>query len=79
MYLCSPNEGDRFYLRLLLLHVKAACSFQDLLSLEGIVYTTFKEAANARALLEDDRQWERNLNAANGQCNGTRAIIRGIS
>ena len=64
MYLCSPNEGDRFYLRLLLLHVKAACSFQDLLSFEGIVYTTFKEAANARALLEDDREWERSLNEA---------------
>ena len=24
MYLCSPSEGERFYLRLLLLHVKAA-------------------------------------------------------
>ena len=29
MYLCSPSEGERFYLRLLLLHVKAANSYQD--------------------------------------------------
>ena len=30
IYLVNPNEGGRFYLRLLLLNVKGATSFEDL-------------------------------------------------
>jgi hypothetical protein len=55
MYLCNPSEGERFYLRLLLLHVKGACGYQDLLTFNGTVFNSFKEAAKARSLLEDDR------------------------
>ena len=64
MFLCSPAEGERFYLRLLLLHVKAACSYQDLLTFNSIVYGTFKEAAKARSLLEDDCEWEKCMDDA---------------
>ena len=45
MYLCNPSEGERFYLRLLLLHVKGACGYQDLLTFNGTVFNSFKEAA----------------------------------
>ena len=61
MYLCNPAEGERFYLRLLLLHVKAACSFNDLLTFENIQYNSFKDAAKARSLLEDDSEWDKCL------------------
>ena len=64
MYLCSPSEGERFYLRLLLLHVKAAKSYQDLRTFDRVVYTTFKESAKARGLLEDDKEWEKCLDDA---------------
>ena len=64
MYLCSPAEGERFYLRLLLLHVKGACSFDDLKTFENIKYTSFKEAAKARLLLEDDLEWDKCLENA---------------
>ena len=64
MYLCSPSDGDRFYLRLLLLHVKGACSYNDLLTHQNVTYPTFKEAAKARSLLEDDSEWDRCLNDA---------------
>jgi hypothetical protein len=50
MFLCS--EGERFYLHLLLLHVKVAKSYQDLCTIVGVVNLTFKDSAKARGLLE---------------------------
>jgi hypothetical protein len=47
MYLCNPSEGERFYLRLLLLHVKGACFYQDILTFDGTVFNSFKKAAKA--------------------------------
>ena len=38
-------DPERFCLRLLLLHISGATSFQDLKSVNGVVHTTFKEAA----------------------------------
>ena len=64
MYLCSPTEGERFYLRLLLLHVKGAKSYQDLCTVDGVVCLTFKDSAKARGLLEDDKEWEKALDDA---------------
>ena len=64
MFLCSPAEGERFYLRLLLLHVKAACSYQDLLTFNSIIYGTCKEAAKAKSLLEDDCEREKCMDDA---------------
>ena len=40
----NPKKGERFYLRLLLNHVKGPTSFQDLLTVDGIYYLYFKEA-----------------------------------
>ena len=42
---CSPAQAERFFLRLLLHH-------------EGTVYATFREAAQARSLLQDDSEWD---------------------
>ena len=50
------GEGERHWLRLLLHYVAGAKGFEDLRTVDGIVYETFKEAATARGLLEDDRE-----------------------
>lgn len=57
MYHVPPNVGDCYYLRMLLMYVKAAESYEDVRTFEGIVYDTFKEACSARGLLGDDQEW----------------------
>ncbi|OMO89802.1 DNA helicase PIF1, ATP-dependent [Corchorus capsularis] len=54
VYTVSPIEGERFYLRILLNNARGAKSFQDLLTVNGIVYPTFKQTAERRGLLEND-------------------------
>lgn len=61
MYNVAPNDQVRFYLRMLLLHVRGATSFVDLRSYNNVVYDTYKEAAIARGLLHDDGEWQRCL------------------
>ena len=57
IYYVHPSSGEHFYLRMLLMIVKGACSFEDLRTYTGITYDTFKEACSARGLLGDDREW----------------------
>ena len=57
MYTAAPNQGERFYLRLLLLHVPGATSFRDLRTVDDVVFDTFRGAALVRELLEDDTVW----------------------
>ncbi|KAL0007370.1 hypothetical protein SO802_008872 [Lithocarpus litseifolius] len=54
IYTVSPSEGERFYLRVILNHVKGPTGFQDLLTVNGITYPTFKQAAEQRGLLENN-------------------------
>ncbi|XP_065318836.1 uncharacterized protein LOC135926834 [Gordionus sp. m RMFG-2023] len=56
MYSVHPNSGERFFLRLLLLHVCGATSFDYLKTINGILMSTFKEAAIKRNLLSDDKE-----------------------
>lgn len=51
----NPNEGERYYLRLLLTHIPGPTSYMDLRTVNGIVYSTFREAAIANGILEDDQ------------------------
>lgn len=57
MYHCNPFAGERYYLRLLLTVVRGAKSFQDLRTVDGILYPTFQATCLARDLLEDDQEW----------------------
>ena len=50
----NPKEGERFSLKLLLNHVRGPTSFEDLLTVDGIHYLSFKEAVEKRGLLESD-------------------------
>lgn len=56
MYSCSPREGERHFLRLLLNHIPGPTSFEFLRTYEGVVYPTFKQACLARGLLLDDNE-----------------------
>ncbi|UYV81233.1 hypothetical protein LAZ67_20000416 [Cordylochernes scorpioides] len=59
-HMCSvnPKDSERYHLRLLLLHVAGAQSFEDLRTVDDIVCSTFKEAAQRRGLLADDSEWD---------------------
>jgi hypothetical protein len=57
LYHCSPNQGERFYLRLLLTVKVCPISFEDLRTVDGHEHPTFKAACEAMGLLEDDREW----------------------
>ncbi|XP_027768140.1 uncharacterized protein LOC107002396 isoform X1 [Solanum pennellii] len=48
---CHPTEGERYYLRLLLMNVRGPKSYEDLRSVNGVQYNSFREAAEKRELL----------------------------
>ncbi|KAG7990160.1 hypothetical protein I3843_02G011400 [Carya illinoinensis] len=47
-------EGERYYLRILLNHVRGPLSFEDLRTVDGVVAPTFREAATMHGLLQRD-------------------------
>nr|XP_047141323.1 uncharacterized protein LOC100209718 [Hydra vulgaris] len=55
---------ELFFLRLLLLHVKGAKSFEDLRTVHGTVFNTFREACYNLGLLQDDIEWRNTLTEA---------------
>lgn len=64
LYFVSPRQQERFHLRLLLLHVRGATSLEDLRTFEGITYSSYKEAAQARDLIAQDDEWDKCLQEA---------------
>ena len=54
MYIVNPKERERYFLGLLLSHVKGAQPFTDLKSYEEITYDTY--AAKARNLMNTDEE-----------------------
>ena len=77
MYHVRPNEGDRYYFRLLLLHVRGAQSFEDVRTYNGTVYATYKDTCEMRGLLENDSEWDRALHeaAAGGMPHAMRTLF----
>jgi hypothetical protein len=59
-----PGEGERYYLRVLLNHVRGATSFEDLRTVSGTMYSTFREACEKRGLVETDKSHDDCLNEA---------------
>ena len=57
VYYVHPLSGELYYLRILLMIVKGARSFEDLRTYAGRLYHTFKEACASRGLLGDDNEW----------------------
>lgn len=48
----------------MLLHVRGATSFEILRTVDGILYPTFFEAAIAKQLVSEDKEWDRCLKEA---------------
>jgi hypothetical protein len=70
MYFVHPATGERFYLRMLLLAVKGAESWEDLKRFDSQLYPTFQVACLARGLLEDDGEWKKCLQEAGNMHTG---------
>jgi len=64
IYNIHPDAGEKYYLRLLLLNVQGATSFEALKTVDAIVHPTFLEACKAMGLLADDAEWKRCLEEA---------------
>ena len=58
MYNVHPSQGETFYLRMLLMVVKGACCYEDVRTVDGVVFDTFKEACAVRGFFGDDREWQ---------------------
>jgi hypothetical protein len=50
----NPAEGERYYLRVLLNHVRGPTSFTSLWTVCGVVQPTFREACEVLSLVETD-------------------------
>lgn len=57
LYQASITHPELYCLRMLLLNVKGPTSFDDLKTVDGTVYNTFKEACVALGYYADDREW----------------------
>ena len=57
LYFVNPRDIQRYCLRLVLLKVRGATSFEDLRIVNGTMHADFRSAALAHGLLEDDEEW----------------------
>jgi len=57
LHYVHPSAGERYYLRMLLLIVKGATTYEDLRFHNHTQHSSFKEACRSRGLLGDDREW----------------------
>ncbi|XP_062075423.1 uncharacterized protein LOC133779481 [Humulus lupulus] len=60
----NPFEGERYFMRILLNHVRGLLSFEDLRTVEGILAPTFRETATMHGLLQRDISLEDCLHGA---------------
>lgn len=58
IYSVSPKEAEKYHLRLLLNYVRGAKSFEDVRTVDGVLYDTYQAASRAKGLLADDEQWD---------------------
>ena len=57
VYTINPRQGECFYLRLLLHHIRGPQSFAELKIVEGNLCSSFHEACFRLGLFEDDSQY----------------------
>ena len=66
IYSVGPRQREKFYLRMLLLHVRGARSFSEMKVYDDVRYDTYEEVCRERGLLTDDTEWRRTLEEACG-------------
>nr|XP_043638232.1 uncharacterized protein LOC122609239 [Erigeron canadensis] len=59
-----PTCGELFYLRLLLTHQVGCTSFEDIRTVSGVTYTTYRLACEKLGLIGDDQEWSQTLSEA---------------
>jgi hypothetical protein len=64
MYSVSPNDVERYHLRILLLNTPGARSYDDLKIVDNEVCPTFTNAAKRRGLLHDDTEYVKCMDEA---------------
>lgn len=64
VYFANLKRGDVYYLRLLLSHVPGPTSFAYLRTVDGILLSTFREAADKLGLLLNNRHYHESLTEA---------------
>ena len=57
----TSKTVELFYLRLLLTHKRGPKSFQDLRTVEGQTYLSYREAVKAMGLLNDEETWKNTI------------------
>ena len=58
IYTVAVKDKERYYLRMLLHHVKGATSFTALRTVNSITYDTYLETCQQSGLLGDDKEWD---------------------
>ncbi len=56
VYTTTPAQGERHYLRMILYHIPGATSWENLRTVNGKQYNTFKETCVALGILNDDAE-----------------------
>ncbi|KAK9054325.1 hypothetical protein SSX86_025403 [Deinandra increscens subsp. villosa] len=64
IYFVCPSMGERYYLRMLLNHVRGPLSFEDIRTVDGVVHPTYRSACKALNLLGDDIEWVESIREA---------------
>ncbi|KAL7294873.1 hypothetical protein TKK_0011797 [Trichogramma kaykai] len=64
MYSVSPTQTELFHLRILLMRVKGATSFDHLKTVNGVVHESFTSACLALGLIENDEEWSNSMREA---------------
>ncbi|XP_020972552.1 uncharacterized protein LOC110269208 [Arachis ipaensis] len=57
IFFVPPRSGEIYYLRLLLNFVRGPTSYEQIRTIDGVVYSTFRDACYAYELLADDKEY----------------------
>lgn len=61
LYTVHPNNIECYYLRLLLITVRGATSFQNLRTVNNVLCESYRDACQRLNLLENDEHWDNSL------------------
>ncbi|XP_016199851.1 uncharacterized protein LOC107640862 [Arachis ipaensis] len=57
IFFVPPGSGEIYYLRLLLNFVRGPTSYEEIRTIDGVLYSTFRDACYAQGLLDDDKEY----------------------